>query len=378
MEFVIIYSIIIFSILIISLYLYLFYERVKEKRRNRAIIKNESAIEQLLDNIISKIEQQEVNDDEIYALKSLLNDELTAQILTEKFIHYIESFRGTFLQSIINLSEEIGLVDYQIKKLNTRNVNDRILAIKNLGELRSKKGLEPILKMLNSSNPEQIYSSLKAISNIGDEEYFIKAFNMIDENIILSERSLIEIADSFKGDKSKVYLELMKSDKDFVSTVFIKSAGNFRDSKLLDEIYKFLNDKNNEKKIAAVRAFGNIGDNRYLDDIIKLLDSDSWELRSTCAKVLGQINDKKAIEALVGLLKDENYYVRRNAANSIIHLDGGLESAKEILQGDDKFAKDIIINAIETAYSWNELVEYDKKTSEPKLTKLITDYIENE
>jgi DNA-binding response OmpR family regulator len=52
---------------------------------------------QLLDKIISKIDQNEINTDDIELLKPFLKSDLTAQILTKKFIHYIDSFKGTFL-----------------------------------------------------------------------------------------------------------------------------------------------------------------------------------------------------------------------------------------------------------------------------------------
>ncbi len=375
MELIIVYSIIIFIILILSLYLYLIFERLNDKRKLKLSRKSETEISTLLDKIISHIDQNEIDKDDIELLKSFLKSDLTAQILTEKFIHYIYSFKGTFFEKTVKFSEEIGIVDYHISKLYTRDKNARILAIKNLGGLRNRKALDHIIKMLNTSNPEQIYTSLKAISNIGDEEYFIRAFQMIDESTSLSERSLIEIADGFQGDKTRVYLELMNSQNDFISTVFIKSAGNFKNTILLDEIYKFIDDPNNEKKIAAVRAFGNIGDNRYIDEIIKHAKSDSWELRATTAKVLGQLNDAKAIEPLLELVKDENFYVRRNSSDSIISLENGLEAVKQVLLGDDKFAIESIIDSIERKFSWNELLDYDKNHDEPKLTDLISKYI---
>lgn len=378
MEFIVIYSIAIFVVLILSLYLFLFYERLRENRTKKLLTKKEIEVSSFLDDIISNIDENEISEGYMILLKSLLENELTAKILTQKFIHYIESFRGTFLDKIIKLSEEIGLVDYQMDKLNTKNEKGKILAIKNLGELRSKKALKAILKMLSSSNAEQIYASLKAISIIGDEEYFIRAFESIDDSISLSERSLIEIADNFRGDKAKVFLQLINSKNDYISTIFIKAAGNLKDTRLLDEIHKFIDDNNNEKRIAAVRAFGNIGDNRYIEDIIKHLKSDSWELRATTAKVLGQLNDKTALKPLIEALKDSNYYVRRNAANSIISLEGGLEEAKQVILSDDRYAADILIEAIEKNYSWLDLIEYDKKNGEPKITDLISKHVEQE
>lgn len=378
MEFIVIYSIVIFVVLILSLYLFLFYERLRENRTKKLLTKKEIEVSSFLDDIISNIDENEISEGDMILLKSFLENELTAKILTQKFIHYIESFRGTFLDKIIKLSEEIGLVDYQMDKLNTKNEKGKILAIKNLGELRSKKALEAILKMLSSPNAEQIYASLKAISIIGDEEYFIRAFESIDDSISLSERSLIEIADNFRGDKAKVFLQLINSKNDYISTIFIKAAGNLKDTRLLDEIHKFIDDNNNEKRIAAVRAFGNIGDNRYIEDIIKHLKSDSWELRATTAKVLGQLNDKTALKPLIEALKDSNYYVRRNAANSIISLEGGLEEAKQVILSDDRYAADILIEAIEKNYSWLDLIEYDKKNGEPKITDLISKHVEQE
>ncbi len=250
------------------------------------------------------------------------------------------------------------------------------MACKRLGEFRSRKAIPYLLEELNVRYVDVSYNIFLALAKIGDEEAFIKAFNESD-NIMLSERSLIEIVDSFEGDKINIYKTMLNSPNSYVSSIFIKSAGNFKEHSLAEEISYFLHDDNKEKRIAAIKSIGEIGDDRYISKIISLLQDEDWEVRAVSAKALGMFGNKQVITPLITALSDAQWFVRYNAANSILDVDNDFIYLMDIFQGQDKFAKDIMLSTIENRGKM-ELINrygYSEIPERKKIYQLINDYI---
>ncbi|WP_066068025.1 HEAT repeat domain-containing protein [Alkalithermobacter thermoalcaliphilus] len=354
MELIVLYSIIIFSTIIILLYAYLVVEKFHESYINRKKQMFYKEVSDYLDDIASRLDEYEVTDDQLTTLKGFVNDRINREIVEERFLYYLENLKGNISYKLTKLAQDIGLVEYELQKLRSKDMHKVAFACKNLGEIRSKRALNSLLELVDIKVVEVKYNALMALAKIGDEETFIKAFKKLSKTIPLSERSLIEIADSFEGDKIYVYRNLMYLEDEFISSIFIKSAGNYKNTELSDEIAIFLCDENKEKKIAALKALGNMGDNRYVIQIIEFLKDESWEVRAIAAKVLGQLQDSKALIPLVEALSDKQWYVRYNAANSLISIEGGIDLVYDVLEGEDKFAKDIVIAALENKYGYNK------------------------
>lgn len=377
MELIVLYSIIIFSILIIALFLYLVAEKLYDKYKNKKKQKYQDDIATYLDEIVSSLDEKEPEQIEISKLSDYVKHKIKREVVEERMLLYFENFKGSISKKLTKLSEDIGLVDYEIEKLNNKDFHKVALALKHLGDIRSKKAIDKLLELLDVEHVEVKYNVLMALSKIGDEEAFIEVFKRLSNTIPLSERSLVEIADSFEGDKIYVYRNLIYIEDEFISSIFIKSAGNYKDTILADEIALYLAIENKEKKIAAMKALGNMGDNRYVGPIITLLSDEAWEVRAIAAKVLGQLQSEKALIPLAEALSDREWYVRYNAANSLISIEGGIDIVYDILDGQDRFAKDIIVSVLETSYGWDKVLDYDKTTNRtPKLSQKVRKYIE--
>lgn len=377
MELAVLYSIIIFSIIIIMLYIYIIVEKLYNKIKNKIKSKYKDDIEDYLNDIVSKLDKEEITESRIEALKEYMKHKIKRELVEERMLYYFENIKGSIAKRLTALAEEIGLVEYEIRKLKNKDFHKVSLAVKNLGDIRSTKAIKSLLNLIDIEYAEVKYNVLMALAKIGDEDSFIEAFKKLPSKIPLSERSLIEIADSFEGDKVYVYRKLIYFDDDFISSIFINSAGNYKDTLLSDEIGMFLTDLSKEKKIASMKALGNMGDSRYVDKIIALLSDENWEVRAISAKVLGQLQSDKALIPLTGALSDKEWYVRYNAASSLISINGGIDMVYSILDGGDKFAKDIIVSVLETSNVWGKMQESDLLNDKViMLGKKIKEYIE--
>lgn len=376
MEKYIYYSILLFSGFIVLLYIYLLYEKIVGMYNLNKRKKYERELIPYIDRLIAQIEEEYINEEELNKLKNELKDKIKREIVRDRIIYYMESFIGDIRNKLIRLSEESGLVEYEIKKLSDKDDFKVALSCRKLGEMRSKLPNSALLNVLSRNQLDIKYHSLMALTKIGDMDSFVEGFDILSKSSVLSERSLIEIADSFQGDKHVLYKRMINHENPFISSVFIKSAGNYVDTKISQEISKFISDEDKNKKIAAIKSIGQIGDIRFIDKIIGALKDESWEVRAVAAKSLGKFQDSKALQELKKTLKDREWWVRYNSAWSIIRIPGGVEVVEDVLNEEDKFAKDILISAVENSGVIDEIRTYDSSIDLEKrrISKLITDY----
>ncbi len=364
-------SIIFFSIIIFFLHLYLIYEKFMGDYKSKKIHKYSGNLVPCINSIVSEfIQGKNVGYSTLEKIKTVCKNKYKREIIEERLIYYFENYKGEFLSKLTYFSQDIGVIQYEIKQLENRNFFKKALAAKKLGEFRNKTCVGKLLYELSNANSDVKYSILLALAKIGEENSFICAFENIDSEVILSERSLIEIVDSFEGDKNKIYKYMINCKNSFIASVFIKSAGNYKDISLCNDISKYLFNENKELRIACVKAIGNIGDETYLDDIIKLLDDSEWEIRAVTAKALGNFAHDKILIPLSKALSDVQWYVRYNAATSILCHEKGMSVLSSVFKGNDKFSKDIIISAIENS-SNNDLYLYESSNDPNKVALAI-------
>jgi HEAT repeat protein len=355
------------------------YEKLVETYKSKRIQKYSKELVPYIDAVVNEIiNGKDVDFSTLENLKTMCKNRDKREIVEKRLLHYFENFTGEFLPKLIELYEYIEIIQYEIKNLKNRDNFKKALAAKRLGEFRSKKSIGTLLQENNITNRDVKYNILLALAKIGEEYSFIEAFKNIDSAVILSERSLIEIVDSFEGDKNKIYKYMINSDDSFIASIFIKSAGNNKNISLIHEISKYLLSEDKELRIASVKAIGSIGDETYLDTMISLLEDIEWEVRAVAARALGNFTNDKILIPLAKVLSDSEWYVRFNAATSILNHGEGMTVVSYVFQGEDKFAKDIIISAIENS-SNNTIYLYETSTDPEKkaLALKIKEYISN-
>lgn len=370
-------SIMFFSLIIFFLYIYILYDKLLESNKSKIIQKYFKELEPYINSIIKEfINGKDEGFSTLENLKIICRNKYKREITEKILLYYFENSKGEFLQRLIQLCEHVEIIQYEIKSLKNKDNLKKALAAKRLGEFRSREPIETLLNELNTTNTDVKYNILLALAKIGDEDSFIKAFKNINSAVVLSERSLIEIADSFEGDKNKIYKYMINENNSFTASIFIKSAGNHKNKFLSHEISKYLFSEDKELKIAAIKAIGSIGDEEYLDSIISLLDDKEWEVRAVSARALGNFTNNKILLPLVKALSDSQWYVRFNAATSILNHSEGIDVVSHVFQGEDRFAKDIIISAIENS-SKNIIYLYENSNDPEKkeLALKIKEYI---
>lgn len=106
-----------------------------------------------------------------------------------------------------------------------------------------------------------------------------------------------------------------------------------------------------EVRIACVRYFGRYPWEGVADSLRKLAErdeADSWECAAVAALALGRYPGPETVAVLRRCLSSNIWYVRHNAAQSLCDLGLELDDLRDVLEGDDRFARDAIV------YRWEE------------------------
>ncbi|MCR4431162.1 MAG: HEAT repeat domain-containing protein [Tepidanaerobacteraceae bacterium] len=334
---------------LLLLYVYLVYEKLKEIVFESRRKKESSVINGIIDALFVKLSNSENIEKDVVDLKKYAKTFTGREIAAERLMGYIELIRGDLRNALSRICEELGFVDYEMANLKKRDTFRIALACRRLGEYRSEKPLELLLDKLKTDVYEVKYNALLAISKIGNNEYFLKAFSQEYKVQMLSERNLMEIANSFEGDKAAIYKKMINHENEYLSSIFIRAAGNDRILEVSEEVGRHLASQSFLRKIAAIKAAGQMGDFRHADKIIKELSDPDWRIRAVAAKSLGELGAPGAGVHLKEALKDSEWWVRYNAAFSIIKLGNYEDVLEEIFSGRDEFAKDAAFYALETA-----------------------------
>lgn len=346
----VVYGILKFLIVfLLILYIYLLYEKIREILVEKRREKEANTVNKMIDDIFVRISNYENVESCADELKKFLKNKLRKEIASDRLTGYIELIKGDLRNALCELCEKLGLVYYEMAKLRSNDPNAVAAACRRLGEYRNKKALSLLLEKLKMDVYEVKYHALFAIAKIGDDEAFIKAFSEEYGVWILSEKNLIEIVSNFEGNKEVIYKKMIDHEDEYISSIFITSAGNNHLIGLAEQIGKSLSSPSFYKKIAAIKALGQMGDLRFEGEIIKELSNPDWRIRAVAAKALGEMGSKKALPYLKECLKDKEWWVRHNAAFSIIKIGEFEDILSEVFEGDDEFAKDTAFHALEVS-----------------------------
>jgi hypothetical protein len=371
------YSIIFFVGLISLLYIYILLEKSRSFYEQKKRAKCKILLLPYIDNIFLRMEKKYPNYKTVKRIKEKIKNPMIRKIVIERVIYYSSIFSGEIRLNIIRLCEETELQSYALKNLNSKDYKKIALYCKILGELGSKSSILPLLKVLDKKIPDIQYNALMALSKIGDEESLVAAFNTFNGDNTLSERSLIEIVDSFCGDKVSLYHKMILDEDPYISAVFIKSAGNYMDFAMNDIIASFIKESNLTRKIASIKVIGQTYDIRYIDDLLECMKDESWQVRAVTANSLGKLESNSALPILIGALNDREWWVRRNSAEAIFMIPNGIKEIETVFLAQDSFAKDSLLSAMENSGVFSELYIYEYSTDITKrnLAKLVKEYI---
>lgn len=265
---------------------------------------------------------------------------------TEDFKIYKDFIYDVFLDLSIFYNKksdmEKALFAYIIGELNIEKENNRKLDTK-------------IINFLEKPSVYLVENTLKAFIRLGHKDSLIKTLNILNfKKISHNEKLISDGLLEYKGDKLELAKELWEYRNQWMIP-YVKSIIKFIrliGSDFKEEFYQALKNENLhiEIKIDLIRYFGKVKYNKILDYLLDLFETkknvDS-NLLIVIATTLGNYPSERTVEALKKGMTNSNWYIRNNSCVSFLALNPLKENIDEILNGNDKYARDILIYQLE-------------------------------
>jgi hypothetical protein len=202
-------------------------------------------------------------------------------------------------------------------------------------------------------------NALQAIYRSGDTNLVIRALEVIDsERINHNKKLLSDGLLAFTGSKDELMNGLWEVFETFGPNmqVVILDYIRFCAPSHRDRLLSILADdkRSPELRFSCIRYFGKYPDENAYPLLLKMVedpDSLRWEYPAIACTALASYPGEKTVEALKRALHVSNWYVRYNAADSLAKLGVSYVDLIEVIDGNDRFAREILQFQLDMKYN---------------------------
>ncbi len=363
------FSLILFIYVIFMSIIYIKFEKIVTIRREKKILKIQREIREEIKNQVLKVtNNNNLSKDEILYVDKILKKSKSRQAFN-KIISELNNNQEVKYDISKFMVNHLKTIENEIKKYRKKDSIKKCYFISNLGEYKidSFKIQNFLLECLNDRSFYVRYNALNSVAVIGKKENLIDALIYISKNKIhLNDKIFIDIFDKFKSnyeinkELAKILNELSTEMQCLLINCFSKNKVDFLKGILL---MKLKDESNKEVRISIIKYFENNYYDQAYDKLIELLSCNCWEERAVSAKSLSKYYSFEVENSLKKSLKDKNWYVRLNSASSILENNCTEEIIKEVLNGKDKYAKEILLYVLQKKNKnlYNKILNYKEE-----------------
>jgi len=301
--------------LTVMLTVYIIYLRFKIGRRNRYLKKKHGEWQTLLLEYLS-------GDTAFSHIASIINKS-DFEYFSDYISRFFTSIKGEDFLKLVILVNEIGLVNYYVKKLKKGNKWQKVHAAFFLGLIHEKKVIPDLIDGLNDKHYMVSFACAQGLASMGDKEHLLEILNVLTQREDWSEDKVAEIILELGPDTGDDLLELLKQAnlETHRKYLLVELLGFFKHLPALKLLTLMLTEtEDDELKIKIIKSLGDLSSPTSLSVLEAHLDYGNWRIRSETVKSLGKIGDEKMAQPLKEKMSDENWWVRYNAALSLSHI----------------------------------------------------------
>ena len=263
---------------------------------------------------------------ETEALKEFVgDDQMRMDIMSDRILDvlFLEQYDDEQKAAACYLNDQIVPLDFYRDMLHDGNQYEKAFACRKIATFGGEDEIPEIRKLMDVRNADVSYNAAMALSAFGDEESVAQFIINCEKNYRYSHRIILELLDVYGGDMLSLARRIFEQcDDDYIKSTIIKGISDFRFTEFEDMYIEGTDSKNNNIKIA-------------------------------CIKALGVLHTKNCLSALEEATQDKEWWVRFNAAKTLVECDRTWEHIEAVLNGYDKFASDAVKYALYKKYDIN-------------------------
>lgn len=350
-------AIVAFFIVMLLVVAFLIVTKVSIKAQSRKVNHRFKRIQPLVYNHVKELNSHPPDERELKDVKKLIHSYIGIEAFNRAWDELIQN--PALKESLKAYGEEVFDFQFFLKKgvLKIEDNIKREYVLHLLGKFGNskKEALEFAFKSLGASSTNIRNAALRVIENSKDPEDIIKVYEIITKDkTFFNNKVMVDFVDNFRGVHSELNFLLMKKLETFnemlqVSIIEHFINGNF---KVADEGILKLGEKTSSKevKIAALKYFKVYPNSKALEFVLRNLKEESYEVRAIAAAAAASYPKRESLQGLRRSISDPSWFVRFNSAFSILNIEnkayGESEVVSEILNGSDKYAKEIMVYAL--------------------------------
>lgn len=228
-----------------------------------------------------------------------------------------------------------------------------------MDEVTPPKVADTLLRALHVPNTYCRENALQAIYSTGRTDLVIQALMTLDtEHIAHNKKLLCDGLLTFQGNKSELMNRLWDSFELFEPTMqaVILDYIRFCSPSHRDQILAILTDEKRspELRFSCIRYFGKYPDQDAYPVVLGMandLNNRRWEYPAIACTALASYPGEETVETLKRALYSDNWYIRYNAAESLTRLGMGYIDLIEIIDGNDRYAREIVQFQLDMQYN---------------------------
>lgn len=273
---------------------------------------------------------------------------------------------GRYKNEVKELFNRLGYIAYYEKRLQSKNVITRSLAVDRLGRMLSEQSTDKLTDMLKLNNTEVISVTIRSLSKIGAIKglrYILSQLPGLYEKNLVSRKVIEASLITFGINAVPVLIENGRKSRDQRTIASILEVlSNFQSKEILPFAEENITHGDAEIRAKALKVIGNIAVEISDFDggkIVPMLNDPVWFVKLQAVKALGNLRYKKAADLLGALLLDDNWQIRNVAVMALINIDDIATNVllKTLRITDDKYAKERICEEIGKSNLVDRLIE---------------------
>ncbi|MFC0525131.1 hypothetical protein ACFFGV_16240 [Pontibacillus salicampi] len=271
------------------------------------------------------------------------------KVLQEVLCTWIERYEGESRQKLITLCEELGLVEFNLKRMKSPSHFKKLDAAYYLGGMRNSRAVPALFTLLENTKddselfiigrsiaqttnrPEDIKSMLMHVAK-GEKNNYLLLADIVNESTLNLQQQFEDLISSNNADLVNVSLLSLAEDNDYGMDSRAKSL---------------LRSKHRDIRVNAARLILASGQ-WSAEDIKQLIQFKDVEMRVFVANWIGEKQLAQLTHLLREGVQDTNQRVARTCAKSLLQLgDIGFTQLCEIAKQEDGQTASIALECLE-------------------------------
>jgi hypothetical protein len=257
---------------------------------------------------------------------------LERKVIRQKLFAWMRQIRGDQRMRIAELCQQMGFVDEEKARLNSRFRFVQVDAAHNLGVMRSKDNCQLLLDLqAGEAFGDTLFILTRAIArcarNIDDIRSMVQ---IVVEHRKACTELMADILDEVNIDFSELITEWLQSKEVECVQIALLCLDSLPKLNVEEHLIQLSQSNQKEIRIQAVKVWMGQSILPTPATIIEFLLHSDWEIRAQAAKAAGISGSSHFLEPLNISVQDESWWVRYYSARSLSRIEGRVPQLQEV------------------------------------------------